>query len=140
MASQSTISAEKISALLKIIQSDTQKTVNAMNKISNEVLLGDRKVSHAGKAFQEIMDSTKNVAVQIQEVSAVSEQMAAGAEQVAASVVEMTSITKDSLKNIKIVNENTQMQASLVEEVASLTDHLSNKADHLQQLVHKFKV
>ncbi|MNP72040.1 Methyl-accepting chemotaxis protein (MCP) signaling domain protein [compost metagenome] len=97
-------------------------------------------MEEAIESFENILKSTQKVALQVHEVSAISEQMAAGSEEIAASVSEMATVAEESLTGVKAVNNMTAKQNSLVQEVASLTDLLSKDSQSLEALVTKFKV
>ncbi len=140
LAEGSTASAERIAELLQEIRSDSTETVKAMQRVSEEVALGSRKVRDAGESFQKILQATKEVAAQIQEVSAISEEMAAGSEEIAASVSDMADVARESLDGVQIVNDKTQAQTALVQEVSFLSEGLSREAENLETLVRKFKI
>jgi methyl-accepting chemotaxis protein len=138
LANNSAISAGLISDLLKEIKVDSVNTVKVMHDVTQEVQIGNEKVQNASDSFQKILNSTKAVASQIIEVSAITEQMAAGSEEIAASVSEMTKIAEESLESIRIVNDKTTVQSNLVQQVGSLSESLSQDAQNLDLLISKF--
>ncbi|NEW07632.1 methyl-accepting chemotaxis protein [Paenibacillus sp. SYP-B3998] len=140
LAEQSRLSAEKISVLLKEIQTDTNHTAAAMKKISNEVTVGGSKVNHASRAFQQILLASQGVSLQLQEVSAASEEMAAGSEEVSASVIEITQVSRNVLGKIVLVKNNTERQTKLADEASEISQKVNFEASKLQELVCKFKV
>jgi len=140
LAEHSSASAGRIFGLLQDISKDSQETEHAMQHVTSEVWMGQKKMEEAIESFGNILKSTQKVAWKVQEVSAVSEQMAAGSEEIAASVSEMATIAQDSLAGVKAVNEMTAKQSSLVQEVASVTDLISQNSRSLEALVMKFKV
>ncbi|MFD0693957.1 methyl-accepting chemotaxis protein [Paenibacillus sp. GCM10027628] len=140
LAEGSASSASEISDLLKQIRSDSTETVKAMQRVSEEVVLGNQKVLYARDSFQKILHSARGIAVQIQELSAVSEQMAAGSEEISASVSEMAHVSQESLYQVKTVNDKTIIQTDLVKEVSSLSNLLSQEAEKMENIILKFKV
>lgn len=140
LAEQSKKSAEQISLLIKDIQHDTLKSVEAMDLVSNEVNLGIEFVHNAGDTFETILKASRHIAEQIQEVSAVTEEMSASSEEIGASLEEMTRISKMSSINSQNSASSSQEQLYSITEVSASANKLNEMAQVLKQLVAKFRV
>jgi len=140
LAEGSAQSADHIAQLLQEIRGGSAATVQAMSRITEEVELGSHKMNYASESFHKILNATKLVTGQIQEVSAITEEMAAGSEEIAASVADMAGVAEQSLTGVRIINEKTDAQAELVREVSHLSTGLRHDAEQLEQLVSKFKI
>lgn len=140
LAEQSKESADQIVELISTIQKYTSHAVNAMEKGTQEVAQGMEVVQETGEGIGKILLSVKQVASQIQEVSALSEEMAASVEEVDASIEHMAGIAQESADNTQHVATASEEQLASMEDVASSSASLSKMAEDLQQLVHKFKV
>lgn len=81
LASQTDISAQKITLLIQKIQSSTSQVAFLMKEGAEEVDKGNLMVQEAKGSFETIHESSKEVIFQIQEISAASEVMSAGSEQ-----------------------------------------------------------
>lgn len=140
LAEQSEQSAGKITALIQEIQSDTIRSVEAMEKGTKDVEAGMDIVEHAGTTFESIVNAAKQVAEQIQEVSAATEQLSAGSEQVTASVTDMSCIAKDSAADTSRVASATQEQLAVIEQIHDSVESLSTMAKELDGAVRKFTI
>lgn len=140
LAEQSFQSAQNIVQLIRAIQGDSTKAVRSMDVGIQEVALGLNAVNMAGEAFQQIQDSIRGVASQIQEVSAAAQQFSANTVLVVKSfenVLQVSDRTAEGTQNISAAAEE---QLAAMEEIASSARFLSNMADELQSLVRKFNI
>lgn len=140
LAEQSTQSAQHIITLIREIQNDTDKTLEAMDSVTNNVGDGVAVVDELGKAFKGILESTHNVSAQIQEISAVSEQMSASSEEVTASVEEMAQIAKESASHSKNVARSSSKQLDAMQEIVMSVESLNKKAAELKEEIQLFKI
>lgn len=140
LAEESKRSADQISVMIREIQAETQKAVEAMEQGKKEVDSGTELAQLTGENFIKILQSIQHVATQIEEVSAASQEMSAGAEQVTASFEHMSGIAEDSSRKTKEVAESSDKQLSAVEEILTSAEHLSVSAKELKKEITKFKL
>lgn len=103
LSKQSNEFAEKISELIKAIQSQAETANEAMAISKRDVVSGLHIVENASKSFQSIIQVTDTINEQIHEISYISQELAAGSEQVSASTAEITEISKKSSDAFNIV-------------------------------------
>lgn len=140
LAEQSANSTQQIVELIATIQAETGSAITSMQTTTAEVAAGIDVVNQAGRSFQEIDQSIKEVVLQIQEVSQATSHLSKGTEQFVRSmesVFEMASTTSDATQNISAAAEE---QLASMEEISSSANALSQMAEELQNLVQKFKV
>ncbi|GED60933.1 methyl-accepting chemotaxis protein [Brevibacillus formosus] len=140
LAEQSDESARQIANLIQEIQTDTNKAVNSMDSVNQDVQVGLSTVLESGEAFQRILQEIQQITDQIQEVSAVSEQMSAGSEQVAASVDETAQIARVSAHNAENLAASSKGQLATMEEFAVSFESLNQMARELERMISKFKI
>ncbi len=140
LAEQSGVSAGRISDLIQTIQTETAKAAGSMNEVTREVQVGTEVVNVAGEAFERILLSAKQVADQIQEVTAASEEMSASTEQVSHSVEDMSRIAQSSSGNAQNVAAASEEQLASVEEISMSAESLTKLAQELRELIGKFKL
>ncbi|MFC5650737.1 methyl-accepting chemotaxis protein [Paenibacillus solisilvae] len=140
LAEQSVDSVEKIKDLISLIQQDTIKSVQTMNRSMEEVKHGLRAVTDAENAFQGIVATSQLLSGKVQEVAASAQEMAAGSEEVSASVNEMSHIAGQAAGAAQTVAASTEEQLASVEEITASSQSLSEVAKELNELVGKFKV
>lgn len=138
LAHQSEESASKIAQLIAEIQKDTRHAVDVMNEGNENAQTGIQLVEEVRDIFGRILDSSRNVAEHILEVSAASEQMSAGSQQVSASVDEMHTIAKHTSEDSQTVVEATDKQLQSIQGIAQSVEKLNAVVGELRQGVGKF--
>ena len=140
LAEQSHTSAELITELIHSIQADTQKAVTSMQKGAEDVSEGIQVVKVADEGFEAINDSVQTLAVEIEDITAVSEQMSASAQQLLASMEEISSISQTSASNSESVAAASEQQLAVIQEVNSSIENLGTLAESLRNEVKQFKI
>jgi methyl-accepting chemotaxis protein len=140
LAEQSQDAAKQIATLIREIQGDTDKAVEAMNDGTREVKLGAEVVNAAGQAFQEIVELIKKVSGRMQEISSPIEQLAAGSQQIVESVKSIDELSIRASGESQTVSAATEEQSASVEEIAAASQSLTKLAQELQEIVVKFRV
>jgi aerotaxis receptor len=115
------------------VRSLAQRSASAAKEIKalignsvDEVEIGGKLVSDAGKTMHEIVDSVKRATPIMGEISASSHEQSAGIEQISEAIMQIEEITRQN--------------AALVEQAAAATATMKEQADHLSQLVGAFKL
>ncbi|WP_260865705.1 methyl-accepting chemotaxis protein [Paenibacillus xylanexedens] len=140
LAEESSISAQRITDLVQLIQNDTGHAVEAVKVNSSETEAGIEMVTVAGQAFEQISDAVNKVAGEIQEVSAGSEEMSASTNEVVGYVDQISNIAEEAAGGAHNVSAATEEQLASMEEIASSASSLSQMAEELQEQINKFKV
>lgn len=140
LAEQSARSASEITALLHGIQEESQRSVEAMAEVAQEVELGSTMVEQAGASFRSITSLIEELDGQLQNVSAVLEQFSASTEEITASAEQTAHITQSSLEHTRTISATSQEQLATMEEAAESAKLLSEKAEELRELIARFQV
>lgn len=140
LAEESSLSAQRITDLVHLIQTDTEQAVQAVRVNSNETESGIEVVTAAGDAFEQISNAVSKVAGEIQEVSAGAEQMAASTDEVVKYVEQVSAIAEEASGGVHNVSAAAEEQLASMEEIASSAASLSKMAEELQEQINKFKV
>ncbi|MGD8191248.1 methyl-accepting chemotaxis protein [Brevibacillus ginsengisoli] len=140
LAEQSSRSAQQIAELITNIQVETQRAVNAMNKGTNEVVVGIEVVNTAGQSFTHIHNSIRKVAEKINQVLAVSKEVSTGTKQVVQSIEQIQGVAETAASGTQNVSAASEEQLASMEEITSSASSLAKMAEELQELVGKFKV
>ncbi|WP_342566525.1 methyl-accepting chemotaxis protein [Paenibacillus sp. FSL R7-0345] len=140
LAEESSISAQKISDLVQLIQNDTNHAIEAVKVNSSETEAGIEIVTAAGQTFGQISEAVSKVAGEIQEVSAGSEEMSASTDEAVRYMSEISSIAEESSGGVHNVSAAAEEQLASMEEIASSASALSKMAEELQKEINKFKV
>lgn len=140
LAVQSAKSAEQIEKLIQMIQGKMVHSVEAMEKVSQEVQSGIHAVEDTSHAFTTILESAQQVAAQIQEISASTEQLAAGSHEITSSLEQMAQIAKDAANRSQEVSGASDRQLASIEKISLSATALSKMAKELEELIRRFKL
>ncbi|MFI4939912.1 MAG: methyl-accepting chemotaxis protein [Burkholderiales bacterium] len=115
------------------VRSLAQRSAGAAKEIKtlignsvDEVEIGGKLVSDAGKTMHEIVDSVNRATPIMGEISISSREQSAGIEQINEAIMQIEAITRQN--------------AALVEQAAAATAAMKEQANHLSQLVGGFKL
>ncbi|MFE8701817.1 methyl-accepting chemotaxis protein [Cytobacillus sp. FJAT-54145] len=140
LAEESKKSATLISELIKEIQFDSSKAMEAMSKGTSDVHEGVEIVNEAGELFENILASVKNVTDQIQKVSASTELAHENAMKVKETIELIEDVARQTSANSQNVASSSEEQLASMEEISSSSDSLSHMAQDLRELVQKFRL
>ncbi|KAB2951382.1 HAMP domain-containing protein [Heliorestis acidaminivorans] len=119
LAERSGTATKEIATLIKGIQADTGKAVDAVKD-------GREYTQKAGEAFQTIKDQVRQTAGEVGEIAAAAEEQAATSDQATKAV-----------QNVAAIAEET---SAGVEEMAGAIQSMSHLATELQEAATKYKV
>ncbi|MEK3661673.1 HAMP domain-containing methyl-accepting chemotaxis protein [Paenibacillus sp. FSL F4-0236] len=140
LAEQSTGAAQKISALISNIQSETGKAVQSMERTANEVSSGIETVNSAGQSFAQIEESVGKAADQIQAISFEIRDLALGSDQVFHSVEQINVAAQTSAASTQNIAAATEEQLASMEEISVACTSLSYMAEELHDKINEFKI
>ncbi|WP_342554769.1 methyl-accepting chemotaxis protein [Paenibacillus sp. FSL R7-0652] len=140
LAEQSKTATEEIADYLGTIREDAERSVSAMNRVTQEIGSGTSVVQQAGSAFQQLNELIQNVNLTIQTVSSSTQQVSAGAEEVSASVEETAQITSKSRESMQQIAATAELQLDEMGSHTNTVRHLHEQAVELQTAMKKFKI
>jgi Methyl-accepting chemotaxis protein len=138
LATQTTESAQSISAIVQDIRQVVDEVVASMQATSEVTEQGIHTNREVVTNLGNILSSVQLVADQIQEVSAAAEQASASTDQVLAAYSDMVQISKRAADETREMAAATEEQLSSMEEVNSSSEVLSSSAQQLQDELSKF--
>ncbi|MDA2608314.1 methyl-accepting chemotaxis protein [Bacillus cereus] len=140
LAEQSGQSSTEIGKLVKEIQFDIKETVSSMNQVGVEVQSGLVVANETKQSFAEILKSTDDTVVQIDNMVDVAKQMTVDAKQVSASINEIAATIEENAASVQNIAGSSEEQLASVDEINAAAVHLSQMAEELQEMISKFKV
>ncbi len=117
LAERSAEATKHITEIVKIIQQDTQSTVEAMERSTQGVVEGAKVADQAGQALHEIERVSTQLAEHIGAISDATQDQAKSAAQIAASMKGILNITQ-------LTTAGTQKTAQSATELTSLAEEL----------------
>lgn len=140
LAEQSEESARQIFDIIHEIQQDTEKTNLAMDIGIENVRIGMEYTHEVKDTFENIVDSTKTVANQIEENFSSIESLANHIKAIEEMINSNVSISHEVAQNYNTVASSSEEQLSSILEVQQSVKHLSTSAGELQKILGDFKV
>ncbi|URJ46021.1 methyl-accepting chemotaxis protein [Paenibacillus polymyxa] len=140
LAEQSADATKQITSLIEEIQNEIGQAVKSMEQGNVEVQNGIVVAGQAGVLFNDILQATKNVAWQIQEVSSATEQISAGTQEMTATADDLSStVTKTANNSVHIVQTVEEQKASL-DSIIDSSHKLTSMSEELQEITSYFKI
>lgn len=140
LAEESQRSSSLIGNLIAEMQQDVVYTIDAMGQVKNKVNEGILVANETKRSFQEIIDTTGEVASQIQRIAVTAEQMSAGANQLTTSFSEMALVSQTASSSTQEVAASAQEQLASMEEITSSAESLQQLAFQLKEMIRQFKI
>lgn len=140
LADQSQEAAKEIAALIKRMQEDSGKAVEAMDKNKAVVESGSEVIVQGAEAFTEISTAVNDVLRQVQEVSRSTEELAKSSEDIVKAMEAIDIVTREVSEASHHVAATTEEQSASVEQLNSSSQFLSELGAGLQEHASKFKL
>lgn len=139
LAEQSQVAAKQIEDLIRDIQNETDKAVQAMGAGTSKVKIGTNVVNEAGTAFQKIVDMIAELSQQVREISVAIQNTDGGSQQIVSAVKDIAVLTNTVTGETQTVSAATEEQSAAMQEIASSSQSLSQMASELQAAIGKFR-
>jgi len=126
LAEKTTSSTNEIGEMIKNIQTESHKSVEAMETGTKDVEAGVALANQAGEALNQIVDAVQQVTDMITQIATAAEEQSTTGEEIAANIEVIASITNNT--------------ANDAEQSSAYTDQLSSMASDLKDLAAEFKM
>lgn len=140
LADQSAESAKHITGFVNEIQQNIERSVQAMNVAEQETKEGLAVAKETQEKFAKILEATKQIVTQVENVSSFAQEISVRAKQITASFDEIASISTKTSSHSQNVATITEEQLAAMEEISASSTSLAQLAEELQKMVGAFKV
>ncbi|WP_162341711.1 methyl-accepting chemotaxis protein [Paenibacillus paridis] len=140
LAEQASDHAGHIAETINEVLALTADAVGAVSTGESEMEQGMSIVHELKDSFDTIWKESRQVASQIQDVSASTEEMAAGSEEVSASVDTMAQVAKDTSVHAAQSAADTERQNQLAEETLALASSVNELSEELKRSIERFRI
>ncbi|GGJ08471.1 hypothetical protein GCM10010885_16990 [Alicyclobacillus cellulosilyticus] len=140
LAEESARATSEIAAILEGIRRNTEDSVTAMRRVSEEAESGRSVVQEAGASFAQIREAVDRVRDQVLDVSAATEEISAAVEEVTATIESMAQISREAVTESQNVAAAAEEQLASQQEISSAATSLSEMARSMRELVARFQV
>ncbi len=126
LADRTTTATEEIAQSIQAIQVETGEAVTKMNAGTEQVNVGVEKATEAGHSLEQIVNSARSVAGNIQSIAAAAEQQSVAAGEVSRNIESISAVTAESTEG--------------AQQAAQAATMLSHKCEQLRSMVARFKI
>ena len=144
LAERSSIATKEIADLIGGIQGGVADTISAMEKGTKEVDSGYELANKAGQALDDILGRTKDVGMQVEQISSAAEELTAMStemvklsDNISAIVEENTAATEEMAATAKQVSKSVEGVAGVAEENSAATEQISAAAEEISAQVEE---
>lgn len=139
LAEQSQSSAKEIHQIIQDIQQDTKNSVHTMAQVTEDVIAGVEISKGTIAKFNTILQSTREITPQMEEVSATAQQISIAIQEVAETASDLSMLAKSNAATSEEVAASTEEQLASMEEISASAQALSSMAEELKILISTFK-
>lgn len=140
LAEQSSNAARNITELVKAIQQDTDKAVNAINEGNESVNEGAASAAAAGNAFQLIEEQIDTLNKTVENAITSIETLNTVTHDIAHSMGDVMDASRVATDEAQNVSAATEEQAATMHDISDANNKLAEMARSLSAEVKKFKV
>lgn len=140
LAEESASAAAKIANLIKGVQAETEKAVQAIQNGTVAVDEGNQVVKQSGEYFTKIDEAVSDIVGMVENTQKAIGQLESNTKEVATVVENVSSVMEESAAGTEEVSAAAQQQSASVQEIVSAAHGLSKLAEDLQKMVNAFKV
>lgn len=140
LAEQSKLFSAQISRLMLEMNETAYSASEEMEFVSQEIQLGKLAVNEAGGAFSSIVQASRQVRRQVEEVTAVTARLSDGSSEVAACIQEMEGIAQNASAYAGQVDDAGKMLSLSMDEISASAESLNQMALDLREVVDRFKI
>ncbi len=138
LADQSKQATAQIALLLTEIKDGIEKTVEQMNKSTDEVERGATSVEGFGSTFGSILDAITGIGENIDQVKLATDRLAQGNIRIVEAINEVEVIAKDAASSTQEFSRLIEEQGAVVEEVSASTENFTVLARELKEMSSRF--
>jgi methyl-accepting chemotaxis protein len=119
LAERTTKATKEIAQTIQIIQKEAKEADSSMSEAGKSVTEGKKLTYELEDVLKQILTSTNDVSIQIEQVATASEEQSSTAEQISRSIESINSVTQESAQGI-------QQIALTAEDLYKMTEELKN--------------
>ncbi|MGE5496960.1 MAG: methyl-accepting chemotaxis protein, partial [Syntrophothermus sp.] len=132
--------ADEVRKLAERTTKATKEIAETIKAIQGEALEADSSMEEAGKAVEDGMRLTEDVALSLNKILEMNEKVLDIITQVAAASEEQSSAAEEISKNIEGISTVTQESAAGTEQIAKAAEDLNRLTVNLQDLISRFRL
>lgn len=140
LAEQSHEAAQKITDIVRTIQTETSSAVTTMEHGTGEVIRGTEVIASTGSQFNHIASMVQSLNNQIQEISAAAEELSASSNNVLTAADNTKGASAEIAGNAQTISAAAEEQSASMQEIAASSQALAQMATELSEIINKFRI
>lgn len=140
LAEQSLQSTNSIATILSNIKEDMKQSVDMMRVVQDEANSGRQKTEATSEKFNDILESTSEVAPKVEQMSQAMLMMQQNFERFTENTNTILSIAINNAATTEQVSAFTQEQAAAMEQMQNAALQLKNVATNLNNITNRFEL
>jgi methyl-accepting chemotaxis protein len=140
LAEGSAEAVRKIGGLIRSIQSETNRAVNAIEASSKEVQDSKVQIAKIAEVLTEINKAAVEAAKMATDIAEAGQGRVVEVDRVVKAINEVAAIAKESASTVQEVSSSTEEQTASMEEMSASAQELARLAMDLKELVGKFRL
>jgi methyl-accepting chemotaxis protein len=140
LAEESQSAAAQISALIREIQTETDRVVGVVAEGGRRTADGVATVAQTREAFEAIGAAVDDVTGRVSEIAAAVHQISAEARRAEGEIAEVAAVAEQSSASAEQVSATTQQTSASTQEIAASAQQLAGTAQELDAVVRRFKL
>jgi methyl-accepting chemotaxis protein len=119
LAERATEATNRITVLIKSVQTETYEAISAMEETTREVVDGSRVAGEAGERLADIEDVSRQITGLVKEISTTASEQASSSDEVAATVSEVSEGTQSTAREALRTATDIRQLAIMVTELST---------------------
>lgn len=140
LANEVTTSASQITHLIEAIQTDSSKSLQSMQTVTDEVNSGIDVVNKTGTTFKIISDYSNQLPAEFKTVERATEEMLKEIEFISNAIKEVSDFSLQSTSSTQRVVSTSEEQHQSIEEMTNYTEDLEKTSLELKEIVDQFNL
>jgi len=130
LAEKTTASTNEIGDMIKNIQIEANKSVEAMETGTKDVESGVELSNEAGKALSQIVHAVQQVNDMITQIATAAEEQSTTGEEVASNIESVASITNNTANDAELSSEYSDQLNSMASDLKAMADEFQLRSIH----------
>lgn len=124
LAERTSSSTREIAAVIKGVQEDTRRAVDAICQAENSIAEGEKLSQHSGAALEKIVTGVKRASIQVSEIARATVEQARGSHCIKEAMESVEEMVGHIAKSAREHTQGTDLITSAVERMKDLTTHV----------------
>lgn len=124
LAERTSSSTREIAAVIKGVQEDTRRAVDAISQAENSIAEGEKLSQHSGAALEKIVTGVKRASIQVSEIARATVEQARGSHCIKEAMESVEEMVGHIANSAREHTQGTDLITSAVERMKDLTTHV----------------